>query len=162
MRSAITGHLVLSTIHTSDSVATLDRLFDIGVQPYLTSGALKGVIAQRLVRKICPQCRKAYTPTDDELDRLGIEREEGMQFYKGEGCPSCFHTGYKGRTGVFEIFLVNREIRHMIMDRADHDAIMEAAKKDGFKTLSQRCIELVLSGETTVEEAVRTMNSTDD
>ena len=162
MRSAITGHLVLSTIHTSDSVATLDRLYDIGVQPYLTSGALKGVIAQRLVRKICPQCRKAYTPTDDELDRLGIEREEGMQFYKGEGCPSCFHTGYKGRTGVFEIFLVNREIRHMIMDRADHDTIMEAAKKDGFKTLSQRCIELVLSGETTVEEAVRTMNSTDD
>lgn len=162
MRSAITGHLVLSTIHTSDSVATLDRLYDIGVQPYLTSGALKGVIAQRLVRKICPQCRKAYTPTDDELDRLGIEREDGMQFYKGEGCPSCFHTGYKGRTGVFEIFLVNREIRHMIMDRADHDTIMEAAKKDGFKTLSQRCIELVLSGETTVEEAVRTMNSTDD
>ncbi len=162
MRSAITGHLVLSTIHTADSIATLDRLYDIGVQPYLTASALKGVIAQRLVRKICPDCRKAYTPDDDELDRLGLERTEGMQFYKGEGCPTCFHTGYKGRTGVFEILLVNKEIRKQITDRADHDEILATARKDGFKTLSERCIELVKSGETTAEEAIRTINSTDD
>lgn len=162
MRSAITGHLVLSTIHTADSIATLDRLYDIGVQPYLTASALKGVIAQRLVRKICPDCRKAYTPDDDELDRLGLERTEGMQFYKGEGCPTCFHTGYKGRTGVFEILLVNREIRKEIIDRADHDEILATARKDGFKTLSERCLELVRSGETTAEEAIRTINSTDD
>lgn len=162
MRSAITGHLVLSTIHTADSIATLDRLYDIGVQPYLTASALKGVIAQRLVRKICPDCRKAYTPDDDELDRLGLERTEGMQFYKGEGCPTCFHTGYRGRTGVFEILLVNREIRKEIIDRADHDEILATARKDGFKTLSERCLELVRSGETTAEEAIRTINSTDD
>lgn len=162
MRSAITGHLVLSTIHTADSIATLDRLYDIGVQPYLTASALKGVIAQRLVRKICPDCRKAYTPDDDELDRLGLERTEGMQFYKGEGCPTCFHTGYKGRTGVFEILLVNREIRKEIIGRADHDEILATARKDGFKTLSERCLELVRSGETTAEEAIRTINSTDD
>ena len=140
----------------------MDRLYDIGVQPYLTASALKGVIAQRLVRKICPDCRKAYTPDDDELDRLGLERTEGMQFYKGEGCPTCFHTGYKGRTGVFEILLVNKEIRKQITDRADHDEILATARKDGFKTLSERCIELVKNGETTAEEAIRTINSTDD
>ncbi len=162
MRAAITGHLVLSTIHTSDSIATLDRLFDIGVAPYLTASALKGVIAQRLVRINCPHCKKAYTPTDAELELLGMERTEGMQFYKGEGCPMCFHTGCRGRTGVFEILLIDRELRHLISSRADRDEILTAARKDGFTTLAQRCQELVAEGLISVEEAARTIHSTDE
>ena len=162
MRAAITGHLVLSTIHTSDAAATLDRLFDIGVEAYLTASALKGVIAQRLVRKICPHCRKAYTPTDEELDLLGMERTPGLQFYKGEGCPMCFHTGYRGRTGVFEILLVDRELRRLILARADREAILAASRKNGFLSLADRCRSLVLEGVTSTEEAARTIHSTDD
>ena len=162
MRAAITGHLVLSTIHTSDSAATLDRLFDIGVEPYLTSSALKGIIAQRLVRKICPNCRKAYTPTDEELELLGMERRPDMQFYKGEGCPMCFHTGYRGRTGVFEILLIDRALRRLILSRADRDAILRSASQNGFISLADRCRELVAEGVTSVEEAARTIHSTED
>lgn len=162
MRAALTGHLVLSTIHTNDSIATLERLYDIGVEPYLVSSALKGVISQRLVRRICPACKKAYTPDDDELEYLGIKREPGMVFYKGNGCPSCFHTGYHGRTGVFEILLVNPEIRKCITRRAPHDEILSCARKDGFRTMKERCIEMVKNGETTSEEALRTINSAEE
>lgn len=162
MRAAITGHLVLSTIHTSDAAATLDRLFDIGVESYLTASALKGVIAQRLVRKICPHCRKTYTPTDEELDLLGMERTPGLQFYKGEGCPMCFHTGYRGRTGVFEIMLIDRELRRLILAHSDREAILASARKNGFLSLADRCRELVLEGVTSAEEAARTIHSTDD
>ena len=162
MRAAITGHLVLSTIHTSDAVAVLDRLFDIGVPSYLTSGALKGVIAQRLVRKICPNCRKAYTPDDDELKLLGIPRKENMVFYKGEGCPMCYHTGYRGRVGVFEILLVDTKMRRLITERAGYDTMLAAAKENGMTTISDRCRELVTTGVTFSEEAARTIYSTED
>ncbi|MDO5445022.1 MAG: GspE/PulE family protein [Eubacteriales bacterium] len=162
MRSAITGHLVLSTIHTSDSIATLDRLLDIGVEPYLTTSALKGVIAQRLMRKVCPSCKTAYTPTADELDLIGMEPQEGLTFYKGKGCPICYHTGYKGRTGVFEILTINHELRGKIMKHADRDDILESALKDGFVPLAERCRQLVLEGVTTAEEAAKTIHSTDE
>ena len=160
MRAAITGHLVISTIHTNDSVATIDRLLDIGIPPYLVASALKGVISQRLVRKICPNCRKSYTPTDEDLEILGLERKEDMKFYKGEGCPMCFHTGYSGRTAVFEILLINGKIRKLISNSAPYAEIFEAAKQDGFRTLEDRCIELLESGDTSFEEVMRTINST--
>lgn len=159
MRAAITGHLVLSTIHTNDAVSTLDRLHDIGVEPYLTSSALKGIIAQRLVRKICPDCRKAYTPTDDELNILGMERKPGMQFYKGEGCPMCYHTGYIGRTGVFEILLINSRIRRMIIDHASYEEVLAAAKEDGFISISDCCRDLVSQGVTSAQEAAGAIHS---
>lgn len=162
MRAAITGHLVLSTIHTSDSVATLDRLYDIGVAPYLTAGALKGVVAQRLVRKVCPHCKRPYAPSNEELDLLGLERTPGMQVYRGEGCPMCFHTGYRGRTGVFEILLVDRELRRLITSRCDRQQVVEAARRGGMTTLAERCRALVVEGVSTIEEAARTIHSTLD
>ncbi len=161
MRAAITGHMVVSTIHTGDAVSTLDRLYDIGVAPYLTSSALKGIIAQRLVRKVCPHCRKAYTPTDDELDLLGMEREEGMQFYKGAGCPMCYHTGYSGRTGVFEILLINHKIRRLITEHAPYPEVLAAAKEDGFVPISDRCRQLVREGVTSAQEAASAIHSTE-
>jgi len=162
MRAAITGHLVLSTIHTNDSVSALDRLYDIGVAPYLTASAVKGIVAQRLARKVCPYCRKAYVPNDDELRLLGMKREEGLQFFKGEGCPSCFHTGYRGRTGVFEILLVDSETRSLVSSRGSREEIIEAQRNNGFISLNDRCRELVCEGITTSEEAIRIIYSTVD
>ena len=162
MRAAITGHLVLSTIHTSDCEATLDRLFDIGVEPYLTASALRGVVGQRLTRKICPHCKKAYTPTAEELELLEMEPQEGLQFYRGEGCPHCFHTGYYGRTGVFEIMLMTRELRKLVLQRAPRDQILAAARADGFRSLREQCRAMVLSGVTSAEEAVRVIHSTEE
>ncbi len=162
MRAAITGHLVLSTIHTGDAAAALDRLFDIGVEPYLTAGALRGVIAQRLVRINCPHCKKAYSPTGAELKLLGMERAPDMKFYRGAGCPMCFHTGCRGRTGVFEILLISRELRRLISERAGREAILAAARKDGFTTLAERCRELAAQGVISAEEAARTIHSTDE
>lgn len=160
MRAAITGHLVLSTIHTGDAAATLDRLADIGVEPYLTASALKGILAQRLVRKICPQCREAYTPTEEELQQLGIAPREGLSLYRGKGCPMCYHTGYRGRTGVFEILIVEHEMHRMIAQEAPREELMACAVKNGFVPLSQHCRELVLTGVTTAQEAIRTIHST--
>ena len=162
MRAAITGHLVLSTIHTSDSISTLDRLRDIGVEPYLTASALKGVVAQRLVRKICPHCRKAYTPTEEERELIGLPDDPDIQVYRGEGCPMCFHTGYRGRTGVFEVLLISHEIRRQILAGSDREVILPLARKDGFRSLAERCRQLVLEGFTSVEEAARTIHSTLD
>lgn len=162
VRAAITGHLVLSTIHTGDAAATLDRLADVGVEPYLISSALRGVVAQRLVRRVCPHCKREYAPSDDELALLRMERTPSMKFYRGEGCPLCFQTGYRGRTGVFEILLLDRELRRLITRRAPREDILEAAGRSGFVPLADHCRELVLAGITTVEEAARTINSTLD
>lgn len=157
IRAAITGHLVLSTIHTNDAISTVDRLMDIGVEPYLISSALNGVISQRLVRRICPECREEYTPSPEELEDMGIHKEDsGQKFYHGKGCPACFGTGYRGRVAVFEILTINRELRHAISQSAKREDLEEIAFKEGsFVTLRENCRRLVLEGITTVEEARR-------
>ena len=163
MRSAITGHVVLSTIHTNDAVGTIERLHNIGVEPYMISAALKGVISQRLVRRICPKCREAYTPTQDELDDLNINYEPGMQFYRGKGCPNCFDTGYRGRTAVFEMLPVNHKVRTLISKNADRSEIEEELKSpaNGFISLRSNAIRLVKEGITTAEEVVRVISEED-
>ena len=161
MRSAITGHLVLSTIHTNDAISTIDRLNDIGVAPYLTAAALNGVISQRLVRKICPNCKMAYKPTPEDLEVLGMKPDENVEFYKGKGCPHCFDTGYRGRTGVFEILMMNRDTRRCIAEsrsRAEFTAAATASSEH-YTSMKDNCKRLVLEGITTVEEARRTLNS---
>ena len=162
MRAAITGHLVLSTLHTSDCCATLDRLYDIGVEPYLTSSALRGIVAQRLARKLCPHCKKAYTPDERELDLLGIPERPGQKFYRGEGCSYCYHTGYYGRTGVFEVLALDKRIRPLVTRRAPRDEVLAEARKEGFRTLADRCRELVLDGTTSAEEAARIIHSVEE
>ncbi|MCR5825552.1 MAG: GspE/PulE family protein [Oscillospiraceae bacterium] len=163
MRSAITGHVVLSTIHTNDAVGTIERLEDTGVESYLISSALRGVISQRLVRRICPGCREAYTPTAEELEDLGIEMEPGLQFYRGAGCPECFNTGYKGRIAVFEMLLINREIRAIINRGGGRAEIEQVLRKpdSGFVPLRSNAIRLVREGITTVSE-VRRVIAQDD
>ena len=163
MRSAITGHIVLSTIHTNDAIGSIDRLRDIGVEPYVISAALRGIISQRLVRRICPSCREAYTPTQDELDELNLPMEDGLQFFRGKGCPDCFNTGYRGRIAVFEMLPIDRDIRRLIYVQAGRDAIEEALKAPGknFISLRENCLRLLREGVTTGEEVLRIVNEND-
>ena len=162
IRSAITGHLVLSTLHTNDSVAAIDRLVDIGVEPYLISSALRGVISQRLVRKVCPHCKKAYRPNAGELELLGLPADSDTQFYRGEGCEECYHTGYRGRRAVFEILTVSGKVRRLISEGASYDKRYAAVREGNFVTMRENCRDLVLRGETTAAEAAKAINSTVD
>ena len=155
MRAAITGHVVLSTIHTNDAVGTIERLEDIGVEPYLIATALRAVISQRLVRRICPKCKKSYEATDEEVRRLGLSTEHKHIFYRGEGCADCFNTGYRGRIGVFEIMEVNEEIRNLIAENGTTEELEEAAKRSGMRTLRQNGIRYVLDGTTSIEEMLK-------
>ena len=160
MRAAITGHLVLSTLHTNDAPSAVDRLRDVGVEPWLISGALRGVVSQRLVRRICPHCKRAYHPASDELALLGLDDAPDLVFYKGEGCPDCHHTGYAGRRAVFEILMIDAPLRRLITAGASADELADEARRHGFTTMRERCRDLVLRGETTAEEAARTISST--
>lgn len=164
MRAAITGHVVLSTIHTNDAVGTIERLEDIGVEPYLIATALRGVISQRLVRRICPKCKKSYEASDEEVRRLGLSTERKHIFYRGEGCADCFNTGYRGRIGVFEILEITPELRTIISQEAGRPAIEKelASDRSEFKTLRENAIELVEEGITTAEEVQRVIYETGD
>lgn len=159
MRAAITGHLVFSTLHTNDAVSAVHRLEDIGVEPWLVSSALRGVVSQRLVRKLCPHCKTAYRPSAEELLLLGLPEDSDVTFYKGAGCPECRHSGYIGRRAVFEILLLNSRLRRRISHGADGDELLAAARQDGFTTLRESCRELVLSGVTSAAEAARVINT---
>ena len=161
MRAAITGHLVLSTLHTNDAPSTIDRLLDMGVEPFLISSALKGVISQRLVRRICPHCREEYTPSSEEQAKLRLPYSSGRVFYRGKGCARCFNTGYRGRTAVFEILVLNRAVRRGIADGIPPSQLRKLIDESDFEPLIHDCVRLVESGITTVDEAYRTVNSTD-
>lgn len=159
VRAAITGHLVISTLHTNDTSSTIIRLFDMGVEPYLVSSALIGVVAQRLVRKICSNCKTSYKPNENELHILNVKGLTAL--YKGEGCNYCKNTGYRGRTAIHEIMYVDKEIRELINNKAIADDIKSAAIKNGMITLSDNCKNLVLEGITTIEEFIRISYSLD-
>lgn len=160
MRAAITGHLVLSTLHTNDASSAIDRLSDIGIEPYLISGALKGVISQRLVRKICPHCRREYKADRDELRMLGFSGDEDINLYRGEGCPECRHTGYSGRRAVFEILTISKEMRRAISKGATAEEITAIAGRENYRTLKDACRELAAQGIISAEEAIKAINST--
>ena len=163
MRSAITGHVVLSTIHTNDAVGTIERLIDIGVEPYLVASALQGMVSQRLLRRICPHCREAYSPTEDELRELGKEGQEDVTLYRGAGCPQCFNTGYRGRTAVTETLLMTPTLRRMVAERKPRSDIERELKKpgSGYTSIRENAVKLALAGITTLEEILRVINEED-
>lgn len=153
MRAAITGHLVLSTIHTNDSVSTIMRLVDMGVEPYLVASSLTGIVAQRLVRLICPHCKRAMKATENDCLQIGANVEE---IYVGEGCPKCQNTGYLGRSAIHELVLVDERLRAMILKSASADEMREYAAKNGTRSLRANVGAMVAKGLTTIEELVRT------
>src|SRR6056297_144076 len=153
VRAAITGHIVLSTIHTNDAPSTIMRLADMGIKPFLITTSVKGIVAQRLARTICSNCKKAHTITEEEKEILKID--ENITLYKGEGCQKCYNTGYKGRTAVNEIMKVTGTIRNLVDKDATTDEIRQAALEEGMVSLRDNCRELVIRGVTTVEEMLR-------
>lgn len=154
VQSALTGHLVLSTLHTNDAASSITRLMDMGIDPFLISSSLLGVIAQRLVRRICPHCRNRYRPDDREL-RMIDEKDSNIYLYKGKGCDICNHSGYKGRIGLFEIMELTREHRDLIDARESAEKIRDISVQNGMVSLDESCKELVKKGITTIEEMVR-------
>lgn len=152
VKAAITGHLVLSTLHTNDSASSITRLIDMGIEPYLVSTSICGVIAQRLVRRICPNCKEAYEATDYEKKILIGNTEENLTLYKGQGCGHCNGTGYLGRIGVYEIMNITRKHRDLINETKNPNILKDLSLENGMTTLGQECKELVLKGITTINE----------
>jgi general secretion pathway protein E/type IV pilus assembly protein PilB len=156
INASLTGHMVFSTLHTNDAPSAVTRLTDIGARPFLVAAALRSVVAQRLVRRICPDCRRPHQPTPRELGALGLDAAAvaGAEFARGTGCAACHGTGYRGRMGIFEIFLVHDGIRAMIYDNVTAARLREQARRDGMKTMREDGIRKVLAGLTTIEEVV--------
>ncbi|MGC9006470.1 MAG: GspE/PulE family protein [Sulfurihydrogenibium sp.] len=152
VHAALTGHLVLSTLHTNDAASSVARLVDMGVEPFLIANALEGVVAQRLVRKICPYCKKPYKPSRLEVEELGLDTSQDYTFFKGEGCQFCMNTGYKGRIGIYEVLAFDDELKSLIIKTQDSIEIENLAKKKGFKTMFEDGVQKVLSGITTPQE----------
>ena len=156
INASLTGHLVLSTLHTNDAPGSLTRLIDMGVEPFLVSSSLLGVIAQRLIRKLCTKCREPHTPSEFELHEIGLDKiPEGATFFKGVGCPSCNQTGYAGRTVIHELMMLDDKIRALIVKRADAGIIKKQAVAAGMITLREDGIAKVLQGITSIDELMR-------
>ncbi len=155
IHAALTGHLVLSTLHTNDSAGAMTRLIDMGIEPYLVSSSVVGVIAQRLVRKICSNCSEPFQPSETLVTSLGLPPDGNYTFHRGKGCTACKQTGYRGRIGIYEVLLTNDQIRELVLQKAPATAIQAAARKNGMRTLREAGLRKVLQGLTTVEEVLR-------
>ena len=157
IQASLTGHLVLSTLHTNDAAGAVTRLIDMGIEPFLISSTMIGVLAQRLIRRVCTKCREEYIPSDEELQMLGVTREEinNRPFFKGRGCDHCNNSGYKGRVGIFELLLVSPAIQSLVNERKPTQFIKEQAMKEGMVTMRQDGIKQILDGITTAKEVLQ-------
>ncbi|KAI3348966.1 type II secretion system protein GspE [Clostridium botulinum] len=152
IKAAITGHLVLSTLHTNDAPSSIIRLIDMGIKPYLVSTSVVGIVAQRLVRKVCNKCKESYEASKYEKEILGIDENEDLKLYKSSGCGYCNNTGYSGRIGVYEVMEMTRDHREAINAGANSDILKDISLKNGMTTLGMECRELVVKGVTTITE----------
>ena len=155
IQAALTGHLVLSTLHTNDSASTITRLRDMGIPPYKISASLAGIIAQRLIRKVCPKCRSSYYPTADQAELVGYEEMPNKPFTRGSGCDHCFDTGYTGRQGIYEVLAVDSRVRDLIAGEGAISEFKRQLKNQGSATLLEEARTLAEAGVTTIEEAIR-------
>jgi type IV pilus assembly protein PilB len=156
VEASLTGHLVFSTLHTNDAPSTITRMIDMDVEPFLLTSTIEAIIAQRLVRKLCLFCREEYDPSDEELAAINLTREDikGKKIYRARGCKECFHVGYKGRTGIYELMTLNDELRDLILKRCSTGEIRDAAIKAGMRTLREAGILKILAGITSIEEVL--------
>jgi type IV pilus assembly protein PilB len=157
VQASLTGHLVFSTLHTNDAPSTIVRMKDMGVPTFLITATVEAILAQRLVRKVCKNCREEYVPSRELLDDLELTSDDirGRKFLRGAGCEVCNNTGYKGRMGLFELMIMTNELRDLIMDNAPVEQLRELAKKQGMAPLRDAGIEACFDGITTPEEVVR-------
>jgi type IV pilus assembly protein PilB len=157
VQASLTGHMVFSTLHTNDAPATVTRLRDMGVPPFLITATVEAILAQRLVRRICSNCREEIIPGADVLADLELTSDQivGKKFFRGKGCEKCNRTGYKGRKGLFELLIMNDELRDMVMRNASTEDLREAARRNGMVTLRDSGMESIFAGETTADEVIR-------
>ena len=157
VQASLTGHMVFSTLHTNDAPSSITRLKDMGVPTFLITATVEAILAQRLVRRICSQCRHEVEPTDEVISQLKLagHSHEGRKFYRGQGCDHCNNTGYKGRVGLFELMIMNDELRELIMQQSSDDQLRECAKGHGMVTLRDAGMDFVFDGTTTAEEVIR-------
>lgn len=161
VRAAITGHLVLSTLHTNDAPSTIIRLMDMGIQPFLVASSVVGVISQRLIKQICNNCSMEYYANKDELEILGMSYEENIKLYKGRGCAMCGGSGYRGRLGVYEIMVLTSKHKEIISKNCSEGELRQLSVENGMKTLRDNARKFVLEGKTTIEEMIRISYSND-
>jgi len=156
VQASLTGHLVFSTLHTNDAPSAVTRLIDMGVKPFLVASSVRAIMAQRLVRRVCKQCREPYTPTDYEMQMLQLDPAEVAKttIYKGRGCADCARTGYRGRTGIYEIFEVDEEVRRLIYERVPSNVLRAQAREIGMRTLREDGVRKIMAGLTTPEEVI--------
>ena len=155
VQASITGHLVVSTLHTNSSASTITRLEDMGIESYLIADSVIGVIAQRLVRRLCPFCKKPKQATRDEKEFMGLKEEENVTIYEPCGCSKCDNTGFKGRIGVYEIMQITPKLKTIISKREGADILKEEALKEGMHTLRMSATDYVLDGTTSFSEMVK-------
>ena len=157
IQASLTGHLVLSTLHTNDSAGAVTRLIDMGVEPFLIASTLEAVLAQRLVRRVCTQCKATYEPADDLLKQLGVKRESigDRQFHYGKGCPTCTQTGYRGRLGIYEWLRMSEAVRDLVVQRSPTLVIRQKALEQGMRTLRDDGLRAIFDGHTTIEEVIK-------
>jgi general secretion pathway protein E len=157
IQSALTGHLVFSTLHTNDSASAITRLIDMGIEPFLVTSSVVAILAQRLVRVICDHCKEEYKPDEESLRNIGLDPAAigDNKIYRGRGCPSCLNTGYAGRTGIFELMILDENLKHLILKSSDANIIKHLAVEQGMATLQQDGAQKVLNGITTIEEVFR-------
>ncbi len=157
VQSALTGHMVFSTLHTNDAAGAMTRLIDMKIEPFLVSSAVTGILAQRLVRKLCPNCRTSYIPNAEMIQHFDglLTGHSGQQFYRANGCETCQQIGYRGRTGIYELLLMTDEIRELLMSGADASSIRKAAQRAGMLNLRQDGLQKAMAGETSLEEVLR-------
>ena len=156
-QASLTGHVVFTTLHTNDAPSSIARLLDLGVEPFLVTATLEGIVAQRLVRKICEKCKTQFEPTEGQLSELSLTPDDikGKQFYYGRGCGKCNNTGYRGRTAIFEIMTFNDEIRDLVMNQASTNVLRAAGRKAGMRLLRDNGLAAIYDGITTIDEIVK-------
>ncbi len=157
VQASLTGHLVFSTLHTNDAPSSIVRLLDLGLEPFLLTATLEAIVAQRLVRTICPKCKEQFTPSEEQLMELELRPEDvrGRSFYRGRGCDNCNGSGYRGRMGLFEILVIDDELREMVMNQASTAAVRAEARRKGMRTLRESGLSALYNGQTTIDEVVR-------
>jgi general secretion pathway protein E len=158
INASLTGHLVFSTLHTNDAATAPTRMLDMGIEPFLISSSLEGVLAQRLVRRICPECKEQYEP-DPAMLPADFPYQPGQPLYRGTGCRRCINTGYEGRVGIFELLQLNEEIRELIVQRSSASKILDVGRRHGLRLLREDGFDKAIAGETTIEEVVRVTRS---
>ena len=157
VQSALTGHLIFSTLHTNDAAGAVTRLVDMGIKPYLVASTVQCVMAQRLVRTICPSCREAHKPSEEEIAVLSLDAGQSKDFelYKGRGCSACSNTGFKGRMGIYELLVMNDRLRELVLENTPSTVLCKKAREFGMRTLKEDGVEKVKRGYTTIEEILR-------